>query len=349
MEIGVIGKDKAEMATKTSENNEPGAAEGEGAGSKKAGMNKDSVGRILRQAREARGNRSIAEIAEEIRVRPHQLEALEADDYDRLPGLIYAAGFIRAYAQYLGLDSEALVTQFKRTAHTEDLEAHLAFPEPLEDPRVPRRSLVAVACALAVAVYGAWYGFSSHEKPGYEDVPMVSSRLAGPGQGADAAKPQSESPQATTTDAHVSAKAETGLMGIAEANAAPRKRPAAESPKAVEPEVVASAETTPAPEPAAASKPTVDAGQITVRARQDAWVRIEGPGAKPVMDRVLKAGEAYDAPAGQGLYMMTGNAGALDIMVDGKHVGSLGPRGAIRRHVALDSTLLRTASAVRQE
>lgn len=333
------------MATEMSENERAGVSGGDRV-SGPLTRNEDSVGTILRRARKAQGERSVAEIAEEIRVRPHQLEALEADDYERLPGLIYAAGFIRSYAQYLNLDGEELVVRFKRTARTENLEAHLTFPEPLEDPRIPRRSLVAIACTLAIAVYGTWYGFSSRGDAGFEDVPTVESRLAGAVDKTAGAEP------APAAAARAAAAGPEMIEVAAAPRPLPQKRPSGEpeavtAPVALEPadEPVAAAEVAPAPMEVAAA----DSGQITVRARKDAWVRIEGPDAAPVIDRVLKAGEAYDAPAGQGLYMMTGNAGALDILVDGKHIGSLGPQGAIRRHVALDMSLLKPAPRVRRQ
>jgi len=322
----------------------------------------------------ARGGRAIADIAEEIRVRPHHLEALEADDYDRLPGLIYAAGFIRAYAQYLGLDGDDLVARFRRTARTEDLEAHLAFPEPLDDPRIPRRSLVAIACTLALAVYGTWYGFAARDDAEFEDVPPVEARLGDVIASASQDRPEQirpikvaslarPAPEASPVGALESEKTVV-TAGEPAARPVPVKRPeaavdaavAAAAPQTAEDqgsgttEALTGVETPEPSEPVATRVLGVaDSGQITVRARQDAWVRIEGPGDAPVIDRVLKAGEAYDAPSGRGLYMMTGNAGALDILVDGKPIGVLGPQGEVRRHVALDASLLRPADPVQRQ
>lgn len=327
----------------------------------------ETVGALLRRARVARGDKAVSEIAEEIRVRPHQLEALEADDYDKLPGLIYAAGFIRAYAAYLDLDGDDLVDRFKRTARTEDLEAHLAFPEPMEDPRVPRRSLVAVACVMGLAVYGAWYGFSSHGETGFEEVPTVESRLAGVLENSGASVAPAPSPAAATEPVQApESVSETtpgdpgdidGIEDVTELAdiPTPQKAPAdaiAEAVAGTPARVAATEGVEASPTSSVAAAPsnpllqTVSSGadaasqRISVRARQDAWVRVQGPDNETVIDKVLKAGEVYDAPAGRGLYMMTGNAGALDILVDGRSIGALGPKGQIRRHVSLDATLL---------
>jgi cytoskeleton protein RodZ len=65
-----------------------------------------------------------------------------------------------------------------------------------------------------------------------------------------------------------------------------------------------------------------------------------------VFSRVLKSGEVYKVPAKPGLFLRTGNAGALQIAVDGKAVPSIGGIGAMRRNVALDPAELAAGSAV---
>src|ERR1700760_1943428 len=51
-------------------------------------------------------------VADILRIRPAVLEAIEAGRFDLLPGSVYAIGFVRSYATYLGLDAEALVLRF---------------------------------------------------------------------------------------------------------------------------------------------------------------------------------------------------------------------------------------------
>ena len=67
-----------------------------------------SLGEKLRQAREERGI-SINEVAEQTRISPQYLKAIESDDYKPLPGGIFNKGFLRSYARYIGFDeNEAL-------------------------------------------------------------------------------------------------------------------------------------------------------------------------------------------------------------------------------------------------
>ncbi|HNA05291.1 MAG TPA: helix-turn-helix transcriptional regulator, partial [Rhodocyclaceae bacterium] len=67
-----------------------------------------SPGAALRSARVARGL-SVEEVAHALKLAPRQIEAIEADAFDRLRGLTFARGFVRNYARHLGLDAEPLV------------------------------------------------------------------------------------------------------------------------------------------------------------------------------------------------------------------------------------------------
>jgi cytoskeleton protein RodZ len=61
---------------------------------------------------------------------------------------------------------------------------------------------------------------------------------------------------------------------------------------------------------------------------------------------MLRAGDSYRVPNKTGLTLLTGNAGALEVYVDGRKVPALGPGGAIRRDVALDADRLMAGTAV---
>jgi cytoskeleton protein RodZ len=67
-----------------------------------------ALGSVLSTRRAERGL-TLEQAAAATRIRAVHLAALEADDYDRLPALVFARGYVRTYARYLGLDPEALV------------------------------------------------------------------------------------------------------------------------------------------------------------------------------------------------------------------------------------------------
>jgi cytoskeletal protein RodZ len=69
------------------------------------------LGDSLRQQREKRGI-TLDQAAADTRIREKFLKALEDGDLQSLPGAVYTKGFLRNYAEYLGLDDEELVVQF---------------------------------------------------------------------------------------------------------------------------------------------------------------------------------------------------------------------------------------------
>ena len=70
-----------------------------------------TLGETLRQARLNKGV-SLADAARETRIRGAYLEALEAEDAAALPPPVYARGFLRTYAEYLGLNPQAVLKRF---------------------------------------------------------------------------------------------------------------------------------------------------------------------------------------------------------------------------------------------
>lgn len=101
------------------------------------------------------------------------------------------------------------------------------------------------------------------------------------------------------------------------------------------------------PAPTANAVGNNDAARIIVNAKVDSWIQIRDDEADElVMTRLLRRGESYDVPARSGLTLLTGNAGGLEITVDGRSIPALGPVGAVRRHVALDAEKLQNGTAV---
>ena len=70
------------------------------------------IGRILEQQRKERGL-SLEEVEQATKIRKRYLTGLEREDYTILPDAVYARGFLKTYANYLGLDGEALSQQLK--------------------------------------------------------------------------------------------------------------------------------------------------------------------------------------------------------------------------------------------
>ncbi|MGD8376493.1 MAG: helix-turn-helix transcriptional regulator [Acidobacteriota bacterium] len=126
-----------------------------------------SFGDEIRREREVRGI-ELSEIAESTKVNRRFLEALEANDFDALPGGLFTRGFIRAYATHIGADPDRLINayllQLRQTKETLGDAPHsgprLEVHEPHRDPPARRRrrlwpvllALAALAAALAVVL-----------------------------------------------------------------------------------------------------------------------------------------------------------------------------------------------------
>lgn len=110
------------------------------------------VGDILRYTRE-RYHQSLSDVENALHIRAFMLQAIENGQYETLPGRTYTVGFIRTYAEYLGLNPERMVKLFKSQASAAPRK-NLSERAPVaNDHNVPKGALVAaslVAFALAL-------------------------------------------------------------------------------------------------------------------------------------------------------------------------------------------------------
>ncbi|HVH52416.1 MAG TPA: RodZ domain-containing protein [Gaiellaceae bacterium] len=117
------------------------------------------IGASLREARTRRGL-SAADVHQGIRIRERYLTALEEERWDMLPGEAYTKGFLRTYAEFLGLNGNLYIDEYNaRIAHRDE---EPLVPEALATPkRRPRggvlRTLVGIlVLGAAVAGLAAW-------------------------------------------------------------------------------------------------------------------------------------------------------------------------------------------------
>ncbi len=136
-----------------------------------------TVGRILRARREELGQ-DLRYASEMLRIRYPYLEAIEEGRIDDLPGPTYAVGFVRAYAEHLGLDGNEIVARFKEEADGLDTRTKLVFPSPLPEGKIPSGAILLLAVILAVIVYGGWMQFSSNGRSLADAIPGVPGKIA---------------------------------------------------------------------------------------------------------------------------------------------------------------------------
>ena len=132
----------------------------------------ESIGEKLRLARETRGI-ALRDISEQTRISMRYLEAIEADDYRRLPGGIFNRSFIRAYAKFVGYDEQQAIDDYGRTMHERgepDEETSikpyksLVYTDGGSHSRSPLMTLLLAIVILAVLSLCVWAGLHFYQR-----------------------------------------------------------------------------------------------------------------------------------------------------------------------------------------
>ncbi|HKR10610.1 MAG TPA: helix-turn-helix transcriptional regulator [Pyrinomonadaceae bacterium] len=113
-----------------------------------------SVGEQLRLAREERGI-GLREICDQTRISVHYLEAIEANDYKRLPGGVFNRSFIKAYARCVGYDEREAIEGYTRYLRehgesTDDVNTHPLHSKVYTDTPATRSPLLTVFLAILI-------------------------------------------------------------------------------------------------------------------------------------------------------------------------------------------------------
>jgi cytoskeletal protein RodZ len=129
-------------------------------------MAKGTFGERLKRERELR-EVTVKEIASATRIAPKFLEALENEDWNKLPGGVFGRGFVRSIARYLGLSEENLLSDYD-LARGETSAPVLQKPEeriPSPPKWIPALAVVVLVAALVGVVFGgryAWRRYAAH-------------------------------------------------------------------------------------------------------------------------------------------------------------------------------------------
>jgi cytoskeletal protein RodZ len=136
------------------------------------------VSDLLRSRRLSLGY-ELSEIALALRIRLAYLEAIEEGRFNDLPGATYANGFLRTYAEHLGLDPQLVLRRFKEeTSGGLTAKPELYLPKPAPESRIPGGALLLLAVVLAGSAYGGWYYINSTGRELVDFVPELPDRLA---------------------------------------------------------------------------------------------------------------------------------------------------------------------------
>lgn len=338
----------------------------------------EGVGHSLKVVRERRGL-TLAEVSARLRIRRPYLEAIESGAFGELPGAVYISGFLRQYAEFLGLEAEQVLKNYQAEADAPLRRTVLNFPMPRPEERTPRLWLVIGALVLAAIVYVLWYRHQEALRFGQDLIQAVPARLADlvPSPQPIAPAPQPALPSLPVAAPQPAEAPASGPAAVATAPAAPAPPGPAETTAAVAPAAppvvaapptVAPALPAPAAPPVAgtdspAETPAVPTGsaqqpgtygvpetesRIRVEATAPAWVQVRGPNNEQVFTRLLNKGERYIVPDRAGLTLLTGNAGGVRLVIDGHQLPPLGADGEVKRGISLDPERLKSGDQERQ-
>jgi cytoskeletal protein RodZ len=272
------------------------------------------LGQVLREAREAKGV-SLAEAEDATKIRLKYLRALEEGQYDILPPSVYVRGFLRSYANYLGLDPEYVVELYDQTV-PEGITPR--EPQIIAEPLVPSSRInweliAGILLLIAVGVLAVW---------------VYRQYVA----------PLALSP--TPTPPTVAERKEAA-QSIPAANPSPVR--AAASPTAVPPTATPVPPTaTPVPPtatrpPRPTATPTTAPAQATdlrlaLRTTARSWLRIIIDG-ETVFQGILNAGESRIWRGKREIRLRTGNAGGVEVTLNGQPLGALGKSGEVLERI----------------
>lgn len=261
---------------------------------------KTGTGSLLRASR-LRCGEELEDIAQSLRIRRRHLEAIEGGRFDELPGTTYAVGFIRAYADYLGLDSDEVVRRFKEENTLQPgrpPKAELVFPSPMSESGIPRGAVVFLGVLIGVIAYGGWYSSTVDNDFFKNWIEPVPQRLADMVSGGGSPTEPDRS-QAVAADKPVEAVEPTPVTTPKPKMAEPEiadtaTEPATNAPATDAPSIVATSPDTAPTDTTSSDAPASGASEVTAMAPTAAVTETEPAAETP---DATPAPETVAAPA----------------------------------------------------
>ncbi|HLK49576.1 MAG TPA: RodZ domain-containing protein [Bryobacteraceae bacterium] len=283
-----------------------------------------SVGETLRRARLQR-NLELNRIADELKISAGMLKAIEEERFDKLPGGVFARSFVRQYARLLELNENEIISELKDVLEPTPQAFESGHPvnEPAAEIPLPRMSgwqaigdrgarwsssvgalvlmlLVMLACAGAYA----WWQRARHPAAAHVIPPAATKPETRP-----ASEPNPQPAPETPADSAPAAEKTEALPQTETANPVP----------------AAAARVT---APAAEADPNA-AVRVEVLAQEASWIWMRADGQFS-FSGVLEANQAHTVTANRNVILKLGNAGGVDVRLNGKPIGPLGAKGAVR-------------------
>ncbi len=276
---------------------------------------KATIGQILRQHREERGL-TPEQAAYQSKVPLRLLQALEADDYRLLPDAAYLIRFLHDYARMLKLNPDALEKEFRSTIHRPPVQSLTpASPPP---PPIPWKQVAWTGAAILVVTPLVFIALSLASKRSAErpPTPPVAERPAEEsGPVADSSRLTPDRPAATLSD---TVRSDTGDIPVGSRGIAPGPAGVAQSPPTLSPDL--------------RSRRFL----LMVHALEPTWMAVRADGGQE-REVLLQKGQTARFSADAGFVVTIGNAGGVELTLNGEPVPSLGASGKVIRDLTLPS------------
>jgi len=320
------------------------------------------LGTRLREARESRGI-SFEQAEKETRIRRAFLQALEEERYDALPEDVYARGFIRNYARYLGLDAEELLTLYKKAVGASVASIPQVLNEPLsprDGPSIGSGILIGAMVVIIIALAG-WYIYHRFylgvepwpltllKAPPATVAPPTATQSAPPTQAPTPAATKAlvvEQPTiapsatpthpATATSVPATARPTTALSATAAPSVAAARtltatvaQPTATISQPTSTPTTSIATATPTANVSPTPAPTFEGGvQVRARVTAKTYLEVTVDGER-VFTGILDMGAERNWNGRSSVRLRVGNAAGLELVVNGVSVEPLGQEGEV--------------------
>jgi len=277
----------------------------------------ESFGTKLRREREQR-KVTLEDVSLSTKIAKRHLQALEANNFDQLPGGIFNKGFVRAYAHHLGIDEQQAVADYLEASGANQPITQAEPPPilipPKEDGRysgvhIPWGTLT--LCLLIVAVGFSTWGFYTRESPS----PSTVGHLA--------AKPITSAGKSGIRTPKQDIRAGAPETGASNNQSEPVSSSSNEPAPAQQPPAAT------ASVPAQPSPGTSAVFSVGIKANEDSWVTITADGTQIMQDK-LTASTQKSVDAHSQIVLTAGNIGALDLFFNGKKLPSQGEHAQVK-------------------
>jgi len=170
------------------------------------GMARGNFGERLKRERELR-EVTLEEITQATRIGPRFLEALENEDWDRLPGGVFNRGFVRSIAHYLGLAEEAFLAEYD-LAHAAHADQQAQKQAQRNEDRIPQTPLwipaamvLGILLLAAAIIFGGIYGWRRFVR---HSIPKPAASVTEPAANSSASVGAASLPASNPPDAAAS-------------------------------------------------------------------------------------------------------------------------------------------------